>query len=59
MVYLKKSTAEIFSVRKNALTYWIPNKEDIIWKYKSGQLKAKRQRLSVRTHDCLEKAVCF
>ena len=46
----KKAIAEKFNVPKNTLTYWIKNKHDIIQKYETGQLGAKRQKLSVGKH---------
>ena len=36
---------------------WIKNKHDIIQKYETGQLGAKRQKLSVGKHDSIDKAV--
>ena len=54
----KKAIAEKFNVPKNTLTYWIKNKHDIIQKYETGQLGAKRQKLSVGKHDSIYKAVC-
>lgn len=53
----KKAIAEKFNVPKNTLTYWIKNKHDIIQKYETGQLGAKRQKLSVGKHDSIDKAV--
>ena len=51
----KKNVAEKFSVPQNTLTYWIKHKEDIISKYESHQLGAKRQKLSVRKYDSVDK----
>ena len=53
----KKAIAKKFNVPKNTLTYWIKNKHDIIQKYETGQLGAKRQKLSVGKHDSIHKAV--
>ena len=53
----KKAIAEKFSVPKNTLTYWIKNKHDILQKYETGHLGAKRQKLSVGKHDSIHKAV--
>ena len=53
----KKAISEKFNVPKNTLTYWIRNKHDIIQKYETGQLGAKRQKLSVGKHDSIDKAV--
>ena len=54
---LEKAIAEKFNDPKNTLTYWIKNKHDIIQKYETGQLGAKRQKLSVGKHDSIDKAV--
>ena len=53
----KKAIAEKVNVSKNTLTYWIKNNHDIIQKYKTGQLGAKRQKLSVGKHNSIDKAV--
>ena len=53
----KKAIAEKFNVPKNTLTYWIKNKHDITQKYETGQLGAKRQKLSVGKHGSIDKAV--
>ena len=53
----KKAIAKKFNVPKNTLTYWITNKHDIIQKYETGQLGAKRQKLSVGKHDSIDRAV--
>ena len=53
----KKAIAEKFNVPKNTSTYWVKNKHDIIQKYETGQLGAKRQKLSVGKHDSVDKAV--
>ena len=52
----KKAIAEKFNV-PNTFTYWIKNKHDIIQKYETGQLGAKKQKLSVGKHDSIDKAV--
>ena len=54
----KKAIAKKFNVPKNTLTYWIKNKHDIIQKYETGQLGAKRQKLSLGKHGSIDKAVC-
>ena len=53
----KKNVAENFSVPQNTLTYWTKHKEDIIIKYEPGLFQAKWQKLSVRKHDSVDKAV--
>ena len=53
----KKNFAEKFSVPQNTLTYWIKHNEGKISKYESGQFGAKGQKLSVRKHDFVDKAV--
>ena len=53
----KKAITEKFNVPKNTLTCWIKNKHDIIQKYETGQLGAKRQKLSVVKHKSIDKAV--
>ena len=37
--------------------YQVKHKEDIISKYESGQIRAKRQKLSVGKHDFVDKTV--
>ena len=53
----KKSIAEKFGVPHNTLTYWIAIRKQIISNYESGQLGAKRQKLSTGKFDGVDKAV--
>ena len=53
----KKNVAEKSSILQNTLTFWIKHKQDIISKYESCQFGAKRQVLSVRKYDSVDKAV--
>ena len=53
----KKNVAEKFSVPQNTLTCRIKRKEGIISKCEFGQFGEKRQNLSVRKNNSVDKAI--
>ena len=53
----KTFIAKKYGVLLYTLTFWVKNKSDILTKYESGQYGAKRQKLSSRKYDNIDKAV--